>query len=153
MPDDNELIQAADLSAVTPEDFANLVKSASSNQLKEAMTDEKVRSKVLDEVFARMGSRYRGSASTNAVIHWKILDKPGGGHDLYENVLADGSCTVNREQTTEPRVTISITGPEFLKLASGNGSPTMMFFSGKLKLAGDIGFAASLSQLFDIPKA
>ncbi|MGH3648196.1 MAG: SCP2 sterol-binding domain-containing protein [Micromonosporaceae bacterium] len=153
MVDENNQIQAADLSTVSPADFANLVKSASSDQLREVMADAAVRAKVLDEVFGRMGSRYQGGKSTNAVIHWKILDKPGGGYDLYENVLADGVCTVNKQQNRKPRVTISISGPEFLKLASGNGSPTMMFFSGKLKLAGDIGFAAALSSLFDIPKA
>lgn len=153
MADESNQLQAADLGAVSPEDFSNLVKNASSGQLKEVMADDAVRVKVLDEVFGRMGSRYQGSKSTNAVIHWKILDKPGGGYDLYENVLADGVCTVNKEQTREPRVTISLAGPEFLKLASGNGSPTMMFFSGKLKLAGDIGFAAALGNLFDIPKS
>jgi len=152
MSDDGDQIAAADLSGVSTEDFANLVRQASKEQLTEAMNDEAVRTKVLDEVFDRMGSRYRGGRSTDAVIHWKILDRPGGGYDLYENVLADGTCTVNKDKTREPRVTISLSGPEFLRLASGNGSPTMMFFSGKLKLAGDIGFAAALSSLFDIPK-
>ncbi|MGH3734089.1 MAG: SCP2 sterol-binding domain-containing protein [Micromonosporaceae bacterium] len=152
MADEGNEIQAADLTTVSPADFSNLVKNASSSQLKEVMADDTARAKVLDEIFGRMGSRYQGSASTNAAIHWKILDKPGGGYDLYETVLAGGTCTVNKAKTQEPRVTISLSGPEFLKLASGNGSPTMMFFSGKLKLAGDIGFAAALSSLFDIPK-
>ncbi|MGH3712225.1 MAG: SCP2 sterol-binding domain-containing protein [Micromonosporaceae bacterium] len=153
MSEESGLIDGADLSTVSPEVFASLVKNAPADQLKEVMADDATRVKVLDEVFGRMGSRYQGGKSTRGVIHWKILDKPGGGYDLYENVLADGTCTVNKQKTQEPRVSISLTAPEFLKLVSGNGSPTMMFFSGKLKLAGDIGFAAGLGNLFDIPKA
>ncbi|MCC5698778.1 SCP2 sterol-binding domain-containing protein [Klebsiella pneumoniae] len=45
-------------------------------------------------------------------------------------------------------------GPvEFIKLVSGNASAPMMFMTGKLKLAGDVGFAAGLTKLFQIPKA
>ncbi|MQA27088.1 MAG: sterol-binding protein [Micromonosporaceae bacterium] len=153
MSSDNEQLGEADLSRLGPEDLANLVKNASNSQLREVMGDPGVRAKVLDEIFGRMGARYQGGESTSGAIHWKILDKPGGGHDLYQTALSGGQCTVSQETTQEPRVTISLTGPEFLKLVSGNGSPTMMFFSGKLKLAGDIGFAAGLINLFDIPRA
>lgn len=153
MSSDNDQLGEVDLSGLGPEDLASLVKNASNGQLREVMGDPDVRAKVLDEIFGRMGTRYKGGKSTSGAIHWKILDKPGGGYDLYETALSDGQCTVSKEKTQEPRVTISLSGPEFLKLVSGNGSPTMMFFSGKLKLAGDIGFAAGLTNLFDIPKA
>lgn len=153
MSSENEQINGVDLSTLGPEDLAALVKAASHSQLKEVMGDPAVRAKVLDEIFGRMGTRYKGGRGVTGVIHWKILDKPGGGYDLYETAIAGGECAVSKERTQEPRVTISLSGPEFLKLVSGNGSPTMMFFSGKLKLAGDIGFAAGLTNLFDIPKS
>lgn len=152
MTDDNP-IDGVDLSSISPQDFASLVKNAPADQIDEVMAEPDIRERILSEVFSRMGGQYAGSRKTKAVIHWKILDKPGGGYDHYETVLDGGSCTVNTEPEHEPRVTIRLNGTQFLKLASGNGSPTTMFFTGKLKLAGDIGFAAGLSNLFDIPKA
>lgn len=152
MSDDNP-IDGVDLSAISPSDFASLVKNAPAAQLDEVMTDPRLRSRILGEVFSRMGEQYSGSRKTSAVIHWKILDRPGGGYDHFETVVDGGECTVNTEPEHEPRVTIRLDGTQFLRLASGNGSPTSMFFTGKLKLSGDIGFAAGLSNLFDIPKA
>ena len=141
-----------DPTTVTPEQFAKIVKETPRERLAELMSNPELRNAVLDEVFNRMGDHYKpGSAS--GVIHWKIIDKPGGGHDLYETVLDEQTCTVNKEPTHKPRVTISLAAPELLKLASGNGSPTMMFFSGKLKVSGDFGFAAGLASMFNLPQA
>ena len=45
-------------------------------------------------------------------------------------------------------------GPvEFLKLISGRANPVMMFMTGKIKAKGDLGLAANIANLFDIPKA
>ena len=141
-----------DLSSVSPQDFADLVRNAPASQLDEVMSDPGTRAMVLGEVFSRMGERYSGDRKTPAVIHWRITDKPGGGADLFETVLDGTQCTVNTEPGHEPRATISLNGPQFLKLASGNSSPTTMFFTGKVKISGDIGFAAGLANLFNIPK-
>jgi putative sterol carrier protein len=44
-------------------------------------------------------------------------------------------------------------GPvEFMRIVSGSGNPVMMFMTGKLKAKGDLGLAASIQNLFDIPK-
>ncbi|HZE41734.1 MAG TPA: SCP2 sterol-binding domain-containing protein [Stackebrandtia sp.] len=142
-----------DLSTITPADFASLVRNAPADQIDAIMADAEIRGRVLSEVFGRMGDQYSGNRKTKAVIHWKILDRPGGGYDHYETVLSGGTCTVTNEPKEEARVTIRLNGTQFLKLASGNSSPTTMFFTGKLKLTGDIGFAAGLSNLFNIPKA
>lgn len=153
MPGTNGTNRGLELSAAAPADFARLVAAASPDQLREVMGDNAVRVRILQEIFTRMRRRYRGGSFVNGVVHWRILDKPGGGHDFYEIILNADNCTVNQHRTTEPRVTISLSGPEFLKLASGNSSATMMFFSGKLKVTGDIGFAAGLATMFDLPKA
>jgi len=42
---------------------------------------------------------------------------------------------------------------EFIKIASGNASPTRMYMTRKLKLSGDLGFAAAFGSMFEIPKA
>lgn len=50
-------------------------------------------------------------------------------------------------------MTIMVSPVDFLKLASGNSSAPTMFLTGKIKVAGDLGFAAGLTKLFQIPKA
>jgi putative sterol carrier protein len=42
---------------------------------------------------------------------------------------------------------------QFLALVSGNSSPAMMLITGKVKLDGDIAFAANLTKIFDMPTA
>jgi putative sterol carrier protein len=144
---------AVDLSALRPEQFARLISRASDDQIEAVMRRPGLRERILDEVFRRMGEHYESEkASTiEAVVRWRI----GTDDDLlrYECVLADGNCTVSKDPQHEPRVTITTPPAEFLKLASGNASAPMLFMKGKLKVTGDLGFAAGLTKLFQIPKA
>ena len=52
------------------------------------MTDPENRKKVLDEIFRRMSEHVDPEKASNAdaVLHWKILDRPDGGYDHYEVV-------------------------------------------------------------------
>jgi putative sterol carrier protein len=52
----------------------------------------------------------------------------------------------------EPTLAVTVAPLDFLKLVSGNGNPVMMFMTGKLKAKGDLGLAANIANLFDIPK-
>jgi putative sterol carrier protein len=144
---------AVDLSALRPEQFARLISRASNEQIEAVMDRPELRERILDEVFRRMGEHYKSdkAGTTEAVVRWRI----GSDEDLlrYECVLADGKCTVSKEPRHEPKVTITAPAAEFLKLASGNASAPMLFMKGKLRVAGDLGFAAGLTKLFQIPKA
>lgn len=144
----------SDFSAVDPKQFAQLVKSAPDSQLKEIMAGEQ-RGKVLDAVFARMPQLFRAdrAGSTNATIHWVITDAPGGGADTYELVIANGGCVLSDKPEGDPKLTLTMGPVEFLKVVSGNGNPVMMFMTGKLKAKGDLGLAANIANLFDMPKA
>ncbi len=139
---------------IDPSQFASIVKSASDAQLNEVMSSP-LRKKVLDEVFGRMPSLFRAdrAGSTNAVIHWIITGAADGGNDTYEIVIADGTCKVNETPAEEPKLALTMAGADFLKVVSGNGNPTMMFMTGKLKAKGDLGLAANIANLFAIPKA
>lgn len=149
MSGDQSRAESTDLGSATPEEFARLVRDASISDLARALDHPELRIQILDEVFSRISRRYRGGP-VNGVIHWRILDRPDGGHDLYESIVSNDSCTVHREQTGEPRVTINLSGTELLRLAAGEGSPTVMFFSGKLRITGDIRFAATVGNLFGV---
>jgi hypothetical protein len=152
MSGDQRSSKSTDLSSATPEEFARLVRDASISDLARALDHPELRTRILDEVFSRISRRYRGGP-VNGVIHWRILDRPDGGHDLYESILSNDACTVHREQTNEPRVTLNLSGTELLRLASGERSATVMFFSGKLRITGDIRFAATVGDLFGVATA
>lgn len=142
-----------DLAAMPPRTFARLIKLASTDQIRAVIGDPARRRKVLDAIFSRMAGQFRADKAPrrDSAIHWRIAGD--GEPDVYETWIAGGECSTSAEPRYEPRVTLSMSAEQFLKLVSGNGSPTMMFMTGKLKLDGDIGFAAGLSTIFDIPKA
>ena len=144
----------SDFSSVEPRQFAQLVKSTPDRTLAEVMQSDR-RSKILDEVFARMPSLFRAdrAGATNAVIHWNITDRPDGGTDTYELVVADGTCTLSQSADRDPKLSLTLGPVDFLKVVSGSGNPVMMFMTGKLKAKGDLGLAANIANLFDIPKA
>jgi putative sterol carrier protein len=140
--------------AADPKEFAQKVKAASSAQLNELMSGDS-RATVLNEIFSRFPTQFRAdrAGSTNTVIHWTLTGRPDGGSDIYEVVIADGACTVSSTPQAEPKLTVTLSGVDFLNLLSGNGNPMMMFMTGKLKAKGDLGLASNLANLFDLPKA
>ncbi|MET7948016.1 SCP2 sterol-binding domain-containing protein [Micromonospora sp. NPDC005324] len=139
---------------VGPKEFAQLVKSTPDDKIAQVMSGD-LRGKVLGEVFGRMPSLFRAdrAGSTNAVIHWIITGRPDGGSDTYEVAIADGTCVVNETPQHDPKLSLTMGPVEFLKIVSGGANPVMMFMTGKLKAKGDLGLAANIANLFDIPKA
>lgn len=141
-----------DFSAISPEEFARIVKKLSTGQIQELARGE-LRARVLGEVFGRMGKQFRADAAgtTEALIRWKIT---GESEVVYETEIAGGACRVREGRgEAEPRVTLVMGDAEFLKLVSGNASPVTMFMTRKLKVAGDVALASGLTRFFDIPKA
>src|SRR6266516_3127556 len=137
-----------------PQEFAQLVKKTPDAELKQAMQSER-RGPILDKIFSRMPGTFRPekAGGTNAVIHWVVGDRPDGGADTYELVIANGTCTLSPKPEHEPKLSLNLGAVDFLKVVSGNGNPVMMFMTGKLKAKGDLGLAANIANLFDIPKA
>jgi putative sterol carrier protein len=144
----------ATFDSVDPAQFAKLVKSTPDAQIAEVMASDK-RGKILDAVFSRMPALFRAdrAGSTNAVIHWTITGRPDGGSDTYEIVIENGTCTVPPTPERDPKLSLTMGPVEFLKIVSGGANPVMMFMTGKLKAKGDLGLAANIANLFDIPKA
>lgn len=147
-------LDLSNFDSIDPKQFAQLVRSASDKQLAEFMTGEQ-RTKVLDEIFRRMPGLFRAdkAGSTNAIIHWNINGAPDGGVSTYELVIADGTCKLSETPESDPKLALTVGPAEFLKIVSGSGNPVMMFMTGKLKAKGDLGLAANIANLFDIPKA
>jgi putative sterol carrier protein len=146
-----------DLSALAGADAAELagmVAGISDEQLAEGFKDPDARATVLGEIFRRMTEHVEPDriAGIDAIVHFRITEAPGGGVDVYEVAIKDGSCEVREEPTTEePKVSFEIAPVPFLRLVTGAESGPAMFMTGKIKLKGDLMFASRMTSFFRIP--
>jgi putative sterol carrier protein len=146
--------KAIDPGAVDPIEMARAIAGTGEEQLRAGMRSA-FRPVVLDEIFRRFpdylsADRTRG---VDAAVKFKITGRADGDADRYVVLVADGDCRVVREADVKPRVTITIDGADFLKLVTGNANPPVMFLRGKLRVSGDLAFAARLITFFKIPSA
>jgi hypothetical protein len=144
-----------DFAEVSPQEFARLIKALPGREIAAAFQGE-LRLRALREIFTRMERLFRPEAagSLKALIRWKVEGGEADGTAVFETAIADGHCTATEGASeAEPRVTLALSDVEFLKLVSGNGNPVTMFVMRKIKIGGDVGLAAGLTRLFDIPKA
>jgi putative sterol carrier protein len=145
---------AIDPSQIDANELAKNMAQASDEQLAELMSGP-MRDQILGEIFRRMSEHFRAEAAgdTDAIIHWRIGGAPDGGDSEYETVIRNGACEVHEGFESEAaRVTFEIGGADFLRLVTGNAAGPMLFMSGKLKIQGDMMFAANAASLFTIPK-
>jgi putative sterol carrier protein len=142
------------LSSIGPKEFAQTVKATPDSTIAEVMASDDG-GKILGQVFDRMPTLFRAdrAGATQAVIHWNITRGPGGATDTYETVIENGACTVTDQPARDPKLAMTMDPVTFLKVVSGDGNPMMMFMTGKIKAKGDLGLAAQVAKLFDIPKA
>jgi putative sterol carrier protein len=133
--------------------LAAMMGQVSDEELAEGMSNPEGRKLVLDEIFKRMADHVEPTQiDIDAVVHFKITDAPGGGDDIREVVIKDGTVAISEEPTTDqPKVAIT-TGPvHFLKLVTGQLSGPVLFMTGKLRLEGDVMFASRMTSFFRIP--
>lgn len=144
-----------DLSTMGARTFAGLIGRASKEQLQEVLARPELRILILDEIFRRMQEHLRveRARSVDAVVHWRFSGGSGeDGYDRYASVISGGTCSTSREASAEPRVTITMSPYDFLRLITSNASAPVLFMTGKLKVRGDLAFAASMMGLFDLPR-
>ena len=108
---------------------------------------------VIAEIFRRMPSELKPTAAaTDAVIRWQITDERDEVIQTWFLVLADGVCrTTTKAPEGEPRTTLTVSALDFLRLAAGTEPPMAMFQSGRIKISGDLFFAAQLQGMFRVP--
>ncbi|MFC5285640.1 alkyl sulfatase C-terminal domain-containing protein [Actinokineospora guangxiensis] len=148
------------LSGLRTETFIRFLDKASREQLAALMAHPRLRYVVFAELFDRMAAHLDPGkvAGLRAVVHWAFTGSPDSdsaadGLDRYETRIREGVCTTGDEPTADPRVTITISPVDFLRVVTGAVSTPMLFLSGKVKVKGDIAFAATLIGNFDLPRA
>ena len=142
-----------DPTQIDANELAQNMAKATDEQLAELMSGP-MRGQILSEIFRRMAEHFRADAArdTDAVLHWRIGGRTDGGADEYETVIANGGCDAHEGfQHDAARVRFTISGADFLRLVTGNAAGPMLFMSGKLRIEGDMMFAASAASLFTIP--
>jgi putative sterol carrier protein len=101
----------------------------------------------IKEVFAAMPTRFNAGAAKglNAVYQFDLTGDNGGKYNLAIN---DGQLTVGEGTHASPNITITMAASDYLDMVNGKLNPQMAFMSGKLKIAGDMGLAMKMQQLF-----
>lgn len=147
--------QASSAPSVDPLEFARSVGSHPDSVLAHFMRGQ-MRGFILDEVFRRMQQHFdrERADGTEAVIRWKITGLPKGQADRYDVAIRDGECAVSsKDLVHRPRVTFTVGPVDFLKLVTGNASGPRLVLRRRLRVKGDLVFAAQVPSLFRIPSA
>ena len=99
------------------------------------------------ETFATMVTYFNPAAAAgmNKTFQWNIT---GAEEGKYALKIADGKCELIPGGVDKPDVTFTVSDQDWLKIADGKLDPQSAFFSGQLKVAGDIGLALKVPQLF-----
>ena len=104
-----------------------------------------------------MGGHAAGEVASSLVISALApLDDDDPGDDLLRELhtaTVEGNAAIHRHVLEAPDLATATRVFTDRKIVSGSGNPVMMFMTGKLKAKGDLGLAANIANLFDIPKA
>ena len=101
------------------------------------------------DVFTNMPQRFNAGAAKGlkAVYQFDLTGDNGGKYNL---AIDDGKLTVGEGPHASPNITITMAASDYLDMVNGKLNPQMAFMSGKLKIAGDMGLAMKMQQLFPI---
>jgi putative sterol carrier protein len=151
---ENGEVEGLDFGQIDATKFASLMAQATDQQIAEGMKGPQ-RKRILDQIFNRMAEHFNADEAQGqeAVVHFKIGDRPEGGEDVYEVVVKDGALTVTDSPQQEPRVTLKTGAVDFMRLVSGSQSGPALFMTGKLKIEGDLMYASQIATLFRIPQS
>lgn len=140
-----------DVAAIDPALFASLVREATDEQLREGLAMN--RQLILAEIFRRMPEQFDAARAdgVEAVVEWRILERPEGGHDTWTVVLRGGRCEVAEGPAEAPTVIYEIRPVDFIRLVTNNANGPKLFLFGRLKIRGNLVLAARMPTFFRIP--
>jgi putative sterol carrier protein len=145
-------IPALDPSQVDLAALARSVGETPDAQLREGMRSE-FRGAILEEIFRRFPEHIDPERikDVRARTRWKVTGRDDGDADRFAVVFNRGTCTAGPDDGARPRVTFEIDGADLLKLVTGNANPMVLFGTGRLRVRGDLLFAAKVAGFFTIP--
>ena len=138
------------LGTIGPQDLLKMIEGRSDAEILTRFTELGVDS-ALDRVFEGMTEAFlpEKAGKDSAVIQWDLMTPDGPR--VYQLVVENGKCSYNRDSLGKPRVSLKIAIPDFLRLITGKLNGLQAFFTGKLKVGGDVLFAQQQEKWFQKP--
>jgi putative sterol carrier protein len=99
------------------------------------------------ETFEAMPSKFikEKAEGVSAVYQFDITGEGGG---QWHAEIKDSAVSVSEGQHESPSITITMTAPDYLDMATGKLHGQTAFMTGKLKLKGDMALAIKMNQMF-----
>ncbi len=106
----------------------------------------------VEDVLVTMTNNFNANAAKGmrAVYQFELTGESGGKHHF---IIDDGKLERKSGAHEKPNITITMSGSDFVDMTTGKLNPQMAFMGGKLKIAGDMGLAMKLQQVFPQQKA
>jgi putative sterol carrier protein len=103
----------------------------------------------IKQVITEMPNRFNAGAAKGLKAVYQF-DLTGDGGAKFNLGIDDGKLAVGEGSHASPNITITMAASDYLDMVNGKLNPQMAFMSGKLKIAGDMGLAMKMQQLFPI---
>jgi hypothetical protein len=133
---------------LSPREFARIVRDATDEQLAAGVVAN--RELILTQIFAQMPATLDRAAvgELDAVVEWRIGDRPDGGHDRWQLAFRGGAVSLERDGAAEPSIVCEVGAVDFLRLCADPSAGPQLFLTGRLRIEGDLMLAAQMPALF-----
>ncbi len=101
----------------------------------------------VSDIFAQMPGRLdpEAAAGLDAVIQF---DLSGDGGGVWHCAISGGACAVGEGAHEAPTMTVSMEAADYVELTAGRLDGMTAFMGGRLRIAGDMGLAMKMQNLF-----
>jgi putative sterol carrier protein len=140
------------ITEVTPEQFAELVKNSSDEDIVEVIHQVGTK-ETLDKIFEGFEQRFLPEKAEGVTADVLFVIKDGDAEHNYTVSIADGKCSAKPEAADNPKTTLTTDLLSFVKLIAGKEDGVRLFMGGKLKVSGDLMFSQRIMTFFDRPDA
>ncbi len=98
-----------------------------------------------NEYFDRLDERFdaAGAKGVDAIFQWDL-----GETGVWHAEVKDGTMTLHKGAHDAPTTTITMKGPNYVKMVNGDLNGQMAFMTGKMKIKGNIPMAMKLKNIF-----
>jgi putative sterol carrier protein len=100
------------------------------------------------EVFEMMPRQLNKKAAAGLNVAYQF-DLSGRGGGRWQVIVLDGRCESKYGQHPSPNITITISASDYLDMLDGKLDGQVAYMSGKFRLAGDMGLALKMQDLFN----
>jgi putative sterol carrier protein len=128
--------------------LAEAVKGKSDDEIVQLLKDFGGVEQTLDMTFEGMKTALNPDTAVDCVVGYSLTDS--GNTYNYAVIIKDKTCTYEKREPADARVTLGMSVPDYLRLISGDLDGMQAFMQGKLKLQGDMMFAQQIQTMFGV---